>query len=84
MWLHLYRLLVEYLIPVYNSYSALRFKRENAILSLLQYWWAVLNMISYRSVVFIVEVLFHVLSPVFDELYPHRICDYALDSLTPS
>ncbi|KAK8814481.1 hypothetical protein WA538_000300, partial [Blastocystis sp. DL] len=52
-------LFVEFLIPVYNSYSALRFKRENSILSLLQYW----------SVVFLVEALFHVISPVFDELF---------------
>lgn len=33
-----YRLLVEFLIPVYNSYSALHLKKKNAILSLLQYW----------------------------------------------
>ena len=66
---------------MYNSYSALRLKKENAILSLLQYWWAALNAISCRSVVFLVEALFHVLSPVFDELYLHRFCDYALASL---
>lgn len=67
-WLHPHRLLVEFLIPVYNSYSALRLKKENAILSLLQYWYAFPIAISPRSAVFLVEAVFHVLSPVFDEL----------------
>ena len=76
------RLFVEYLIPVYNSYSALRLKKKNAILSLLQYWLAFPIAISVRSVVFLAEALFHVVSPVFDELYILGIPTHPLVSST--
>ena len=63
-----YRLMIEYVIPTYQSYLALARKESDSGRSVLQYWYLIRSFCQYRVSLIVVDWILVPVEPIYEKM----------------
>ena len=63
-----YRLVIEYVIPTYQSYLALARKESDSVRSVLQYWYIIRSFCQYRVSLIVVDWILVPVEPIYEKM----------------
>ena len=62
------RLVIEYVIPTYQSYLALARKESDSVRSVLQYWYIIPSFCQYRVSLIVVDWILVPVEPIYEKM----------------